>query len=87
MYAIKNISRIRKHKCYYKSLFLYRICVFFDKKAEYRINIVMRCDKDPWGHAWLTRNNKTFLTYNRTALPYIIEKIGENKYINFWITV
>lgn len=81
-----EIKKIVKHKCYYRSLLLYRLCSFFDKKATYRINIYMQCSQIPFGHAWLTRNGKTFILKNKHILPTILEKIGEsNKYI-FWVT-
>jgi len=83
---IDILLRIRKHKCYYRSLFLYYMCRFFDQKSNYRINIMMHCMDRVCGHAWLTRNGKTFLIPNRRMLPYVLEKIGEsNRYI-FWIT-
>jgi hypothetical protein len=75
-----------QHKCYYRSLFLYNICRFIDRRSIYRINIMMHCSRRVWGHAWLTRNDKTFLRPNRQALPFILEKIGENNRYIFWIT-
>ena len=78
--------QISKHKCYYRSLFLYHVCRIFDHRSKYRINIVMHCSDNEWGHAWLTRNGKTFLIPNRNILSFVLEKIGEsNRYI-FWTT-
>ena len=79
-----ELTKIVKHKCYYRSLLLYRLCSFFDRKATYKINIYMQCSQLSFGHAWLTRNGKTVILKNK-LLPVILEKIGEsNKYI-FWI--
>ena len=78
--------RIQKHKCYYRSLLLYNVCRFFDYKSKYRINIVMHCTDNAWGHAWLTRNGKTFLTPNQNVLPFVLQKVGENKRYIYWIT-
>ena len=80
-----ELTKIFKHKCYYRFLFLYGLCSFFDRKADYKINIYMRCAQESFGHAWLTRNGKTFIVKNKQILPFVLEKIGEsNKYI-FWI--
>jgi len=80
-----ELTKILKHKCYYRSLLLYWLCSFFDRKACYKINIYMQCSQIPFGHAWLTRNGKTAILKNR-PLPMVLEKIGEsNKYV-FWIT-
>jgi len=80
-----ELKKIVKHKCYYRSLLLYWLCSFFDRKANYKINIYMECSQTPFGHAWLTRNGKTFILDNNKILPFVLEKIGEsNKYI-FWI--
>jgi len=80
-----ELTKIFKHRCYYRSLWLYRLCSFFDRKANYKINIYMQCSQLPFGHAWLTRNGKTVILKNRQILPTILDKIGEsNKYI-FWI--
>jgi hypothetical protein len=46
---------------------------------------MMHCSEKAWGHAWLTRNGKTFLRPNRHVLPYVLEKIGENNRYIFWI--
>jgi hypothetical protein len=78
--------KLLKHKCYYRSHFLYRICCFFDKKSIYRINILMHCSEKAWGHAWLTRDGKTFLIRNRKVLSFVLEKMGENSPYIFWIT-
>ena len=80
-----ELTKILKHKCYYRSLLLYGLCSFFDRKANYKINIYMDCSQTPFGHAWLTRNGKTFILKNKQILPVVLEQIGEsNKYI-FWI--
>lgn len=83
---INILSRIKNHKCYYRSRFLYHVCCFFDHKSNYRINITMHCVEKAWGHAWLTKNGKTFLIPNRTVLPFVLEKIGESERYIFWIT-
>jgi hypothetical protein len=83
---IRDIKNIMQHRCYYRSLFLYNICYLIDRGATYRINIMMHCSKKAWGHAWLTRNGKTFLIPNKHVLPFILEKIGENNRYTFWIT-
>ena len=80
------LYQMQEQKCYYRSLFLYYICCFFDHKSKYRINILMHCFENVWGHAWLTRNGKTFLIPNRNFLPLVLEKIGENNRYIFWIT-
>jgi hypothetical protein len=79
------LSRMKRQKCYCRSLLLYNICRFFDCKSNYRINIMMQCFDSVWGHAWLTRNGKTFLIPNRNILPHVLEKIGENNRYIFWI--
>ena len=84
---IDSLFQIYKHKCYYRSLFLYKVCRLFDYKSNYRINIMMHCIRDnAWGHAWLTRNGKSFPIRNRNVRPFILEKIGENNRYIFWIT-
>jgi hypothetical protein len=81
-----NLKKIFKHKCYYRSLLLYNICRFFDKKSTYHINIMMHCSEKAWGHAWLTRDGRTFLIRNRNIIPFVLEKAGESKRYIFWIT-
>ena len=75
-----------RQKCYHRSLLLYRLCSFFDRKANYKINIYMQCSQEPFGHAWLTRNGKTFILKNKQILPFVLEKVGENNCYIFWIT-
>jgi len=79
-----ELTKVLKHKCYYRSLLLYRLCSFFDKKATYKINMYMECSHIPFGHAWLTRNGKTFILKNK-LLPFVLEKIGESHKYIFWI--
>ena len=80
-----ELTKILKHKCYYRSLLLYRLCSFFDRKANYKINIYMQCSQIPFGHAWLTRNGRSFISGIKQPLPFVLEQIGEsNRYI-FWI--
>ena len=83
---MKSLRFYLKHKCYYRSLLLYHLCRIFDFKSAYRVNIVMNCTDNAWGHAWLTRNGKTFLIPNRNVLFFVLEKIGEtNRYV-YWIS-
>lgn len=81
------IRRVTKHKCYYKALCLYCLFTTIDRFGEYKINIFIHCGhRKDRGHAWLTRNGKTFLIPNRTLLPYVLEKVGETHRYIFWIT-
>lgn len=81
------IQKITTHKCYYRALCLYRLFTTIDWFGEYKINIFIHCGhRKDRGHAWLTRNGKTFLIPNRTILPCVLEKIGENNRYIFWIT-
>ena len=81
-----SLNSIKKHKCYYRSMFLYHICRYFDHKSKYRINIMMHCTDNVWGHAWLTKNGKAFLIPDRKVLPFVLEKVGENEHYIYWIT-
>jgi hypothetical protein len=78
--------RVLKHRCYYRSLCLYYICRMLDSRSAYRINIMMHCSDDAWGHAWVTKNGKALLTSNRIANPLELKKIGENNRCIYWIT-
>ncbi|MDR1764288.1 MAG: hypothetical protein LBR64_10145 [Dysgonamonadaceae bacterium] len=80
-----KLKKFSEHRCYYRSLLLYGICSFFDRKSFYRINIMMYLGGRTCGHAWLTRNGKTFIRPNRNVLPFELEKIGENSRFVYWI--
>lgn len=81
----KIIKDIFQHKCLYRSLLLYWICRFFDRKAAYQINIMMRCFQKDAGHAWVTRNGKIFYMHKYKLCPFVLEKIGENNKYVFWL--
>lgn len=79
----KTDPRYIENYCLYRSLYLYHLCKSLNPSGNYKVNIVLS-KEEKWGHAWLTKDEKTIMKARHTV-PFKIERIGENDMFTYWI--
>lgn len=76
----------RYHKCLILSEIVYFFARIFDRKHNYRINIIVTFygDRDK-GHAWVTRDGKDFMITNPTVIPSKYTEIGSSEKYRYFV--